>query len=165
MQPPVLSASEQRLPRPRRKATHMDVRRVEEFARRVAAGEEELDAFWSVASDPQYGLSRFRGSTERPPPEVLRRKLSALLERGAPEAVAAARDLALVRLARLSDDALAAVVEVLTGECSDARAARARLDAAKTVLGSLGIGERAGVTIATQVNVAPQGPRGVPDGA
>lgn len=143
----------------------MDRVRVQQFAQRVEAGEDELDAFWAIASDPGYGFSRYRGETERPPEVVLRTKLAALLERGAPEAVAAARDHALVRLAALSDEALAAVVEVLTGECADARAARARLDAAKTVLGSLGIGERGGITVATQINVDRTPLAGVPDGA
>ncbi len=160
-----LATTAPRKRRPHRKATAMDRVRVGKFVERVEAGEEELDAFWAVASDAGYGLSRYRDAPERPSDAVLRHKLTALLERAAPEAVAAARDLALVRLAGLSDAALAALMEVLTGECADGRAARARLDAAKTVLGSIGIGERAGITIATQVNIDRAPLAGVPEGA
>ena len=101
----------------------------------------------SEATPPPEGAEQPEAAAPADSPPAL----TALLERAAPDAVAAARDLALVRLAGLSDDALAALMEVLTGECADGRAARARLDAAKTVLGSIGIGERAGITIATQV--------------
>lgn len=150
--------------RSRRKATTMDGVRVRRFLDLVEQGVPEIDAFWQVASDPAVGLSRHRGATERPSELLLRRKLAALLERTAPKLVADARNVALAGLAGLSADALLALAETVTGDFEDARAARARLDAAKTVLASLGIGER-GMTIATQVNVGVSTMRGVPDGA
>jgi hypothetical protein len=144
----------------------MDRLRVRELLRRLDAGESELDAFWAVASDPKTGFARFRGLTERPSEIVLMRKYAALLERAAPELVTAARDLALSKLSGLGDDAVRAVQEVVSGDIADGRIARARLDAAKSILASLGIGERSGVTIATQVNVSsPNARGGVPEGA
>lgn len=152
------------LARTRRRATVMDRARARALVARIEAGEDDLDAFWAVASDPKIGLQRYRGAKERPEPIVLMRKLAALLERAAPELVATARDTALTRLAGLGDDAVRAVQEVATGDIADGRIARARLDAAKTILGALGIGDRPPPVIATQVNVSTP-IRGVPEGA
>jgi hypothetical protein len=145
----------------------MDRVRVRELLRRLEAGEDEVDAFWRVASDPKTGYARFRGGTERPPEIVLTRKLASLLERTAPELVAAARDVARAKLAGMGDDAVRAVYEIVVGDIADGRIARARLDAAQTVLQALGIGERAGMTVATQINVGPgtNARGGVPEGA
>jgi hypothetical protein len=120
----------------------MDHVRVREWARRLEAGEDELDAFWTVASSPSCGLSRFRAQPVRPAPIVLRRKLAALLTRTVPQVVDAARDVALARLAGLSDDAVRAVAEVVTGDFQDGGVARARLDAARVILGSIGLREQ-----------------------
>jgi hypothetical protein len=133
----------------------MDRLRVRALLRRWDAGEDELHAFWAVVSDPGIGLQRYRGATERPPELTLRRKLGALLERTAPGLVERARDVALSKLAAMSEDALCAVHEVVTGDLTDPGVARARLDAARTILGSLGISERAtsAPVQAVQVNV------------
>ena len=130
----------------------MDRLRVRKFAQRLEAGEDEVDAFWAVASDPGIGYSRLRGDDERPPEIVLRRKLASLLARVAPDLVDRARDLALVRLGGLSDDALRAVGEVVTGDFSDGQVARARLEAARVILGSIGVREKAPAATA-QANV------------
>lgn len=132
-----------------RRATTMDRVRVRAFARRLEAGEDELDAFWAVASDPGTGLARFRGAAERPAPIILRRKLAALLQRVAPQLVEAAKDIALARLSGLSDDAIRAVAEVVTGDFQDGGTARARLDAARIILGSIGVREQASATSAS----------------
>ena len=155
---------------PRRRparATVMDRLRVREFAKRLAAGESDLDAFWHVASDTGVGYSRLRGAPRRPPEIVLRRKLAALVERAAPDLVAAARDVAMAQLAGMGDEAARAVREALTGECTEAQGARTRLEAARIVLGSIGVSDRAStggasadVRNAIQVNVAsPSAPR------
>jgi hypothetical protein len=152
--------------RPRRRPTTMDHVRTREFLARIERGEDETAAFWAVASDPAIGFSRLRGLTERPPEIVLRKKLAALLERTVPEVVRGARDVALAKLSHLGDDAVRAVQETLVGDFEDGRAARVRLDAAKAVLQSLGIGERAAPLVATQINVGGQhASGGVPDGA
>lgn len=154
------------LPRKRRRATTADKIRAAEVLRRIDAGETDTAAFWSVASDPAIGFSRFRGATARPPEIVLRTKLVALLQRAVPELVGAARDVAVGRLAGLADDAVRAVAEVTTGDCGDARLARARLDGARTVLAAIGISDRGSMTIATQVNVQQRSAfEVVPDGA
>jgi hypothetical protein len=142
--------------RPRRRPTTLDHVRTREFLARLDRGEDEVTAFWEVASHPGYGFARYRGVSERPDEIVLRRKMASLLARTVPHLLGTARDLALGRLAALSDDAVTAVKETLTGEVEDGRMARARLDAAKTVLGSLGIGERAAPFVATQVNLDVQ---------
>ncbi|MCG3134757.1 MAG: hypothetical protein HMLKMBBP_02118 [Planctomycetes bacterium] len=149
-----------------RTASALDRVRVNELLRRMEAGEGELDAFWAVVTSEDLGYCGFIGRTDRPRAVSLRRKLAALLERTQPGLVAEARNLALARLARLSDEALLAVSEVVGGSEPDARMARARLDAAKTILASLGIADRGGgVTVATQVNVSSHAPDRVPDGA
>lgn len=137
----------------------MDYVRARELMARIDRGESEIDAYWAVASDPGIGFSRYRGATERPAEIVLRRKLAALLERTVPHVVESARNFALAKLAGLSDDAVRAVEETITGQITDGRIARARLDGAKTVLGSLGIGERAAPMVATQVNFESPAPR------
>lgn len=126
-----------------RRATTMDRVRVRAFVRRLEAGEDEVDAFWAIASDPGTGMARYREATQRPPEIVLRRKLASLLERTAPGLLSAAKDTAVSRLAGMSDDALAAVRETVTGDFQDASHARARLDAARTILAALGIREQA----------------------
>lgn len=152
--------------RPRRTATTMDRLRTREFLRLVEEGKPELDAFWQVASDPRIGFSRFRGATESPGEVVLTRKLAAMLDRTAPTLVLNARQIALAKLAGLGEPAVRAVQEIVDGEGVDERMARARLDAAKTILGALGIGERGGLTVATQINVGDKRLRGdVPEGA
>lgn len=130
----------------------MDRLRVRQFARRLETGEDEIAAFWAVASDPGTGYSRFRGATERPPEIVLRRKLASLLARVAPDLVDRARDLALIRLGELSDDAVRAISEVVTGDFADGHVARARLDAARVILGSIGVHEQSPAASA-QANV------------
>ena len=139
-------------PRKSRRATTMDRVRTRAFVRRLERGEDEVDAFWAVASDPGTGLARFRGKTERPPEVVLRRKLASLLERTAPGLLAAAKDTAVARLAEFSEDAVRAVQEVVTGDFADAGHARARLDAARVILAALGIREQAPAASA-QANV------------
>lgn len=148
-----------------RTASALDRVRVDEVLRRIESGEGELDAFWAVVTSEDLGYRGFIGRTERPRAVGLKRKLAALLERAQPGLVAEARAMALARLSRLSDEALLAVSEVVGGTEPDARMARARLDAAKTILQSLGIGERSGVVVATQVNVTSRGLDRVPDGA
>lgn len=125
-----------------RRATTMDRVRVRAFVRRLEEGDDEVDAFWKIASDPGTGLSRYRGTTERPPEIVLRRKLAALLQRTAPGLIEAAKDVALAKLSGLSEDAVRAVQEVVTGDFGDAGAARTRLDAARIILASIGIREQ-----------------------
>lgn len=139
-------------PRKSRRATTMDRVRVRAFVRRLEAGEDEVAAFWAVASNPATGLQRYRGQTERPPEVVLRRKLAALLERTAPGLLAAAKDVAVTRLADLSEDATRAVREVVTGDFADAGHARARLDAARVIFNAIGIKEQ-GAGAAAQANV------------
>jgi hypothetical protein len=133
----------------------MDRLRVQEFAKRVAAGEDPLEAFWRVASDPGVGYARLRGATQRPPEVMLRKKLQSLVERAAPDVAAAARGVALVQLSGMGGEATRAVQEVLNGECTEAQGARTRLEAARIVLGSIGVPERAAPPNlqAVQVNV------------
>lgn len=137
----------------RRRATTMDKVRVAEFVRRVAAGEDEVEAFWGIASSPGMGYADYRSGTPRPAEIVLRRKLAALLERAAPDVAAAARNFALVRLAGLSEPAIEALNEAVRGEAGDGHLARSRTDAARVILASLGLGDRSGLTVATQVNL------------
>lgn len=132
----------------------MDHVRVREWARRLEAGEDELDAFWSVASSQACGLARFRSNPTRPSPIVLRRKLAALLNRTVPQVVDAAKDMALARIAGLSDDAVRAVAEVVTGDFADGGVARARLEAARVILGSIGIREQPQVTASANVTLS-----------
>lgn len=162
---PVPDSAAPAVRRPRRKATTMDGVRLKAFLQKLAAGEDETNAFWAVASDPAIGFSRFRGVTERPSEVVLRRKMASLLARTVPETIGVARDLALAQLAGLSEDALRAVQETVVGDFEDGRAARVRLDAAKSILGSLGISDRPAPVIATQVNVGGLPHGGVPEGA
>lgn len=135
-----------------RKATNMDRIRVREFVKLVRQGESEIDAFWHVASHQHYGFSRLRGKAERPAEIKLYRKLASLLRRAAPELLEDARDLATVRLSGLSDPAVQAVGEVVTGDFTDGSSARARLDAARVILGSLGVKDQAAAA-AAQANV------------
>jgi hypothetical protein len=132
----------------------MDHVRVREWARRLEAGDDELDAFWSVVSSPDSGFVRYRGSRDRPAPIVLRRKLAALLSRTVPRVVDAARDIALARLAGLSDDAVRAVAEVVTGDFRDGGVARARLDAARVILSSIGVREQAAASASASLTVS-----------
>ncbi len=132
----------------------MDRARVRSWIERTEEGQEPLDAFWAVASDPRTGLKRYRGGTGRPAPIVLQKKLAALLERAAPELLLRARDIANAKLAALSDDAIETVAEVMSGDIRDGRNARARLDAARLVLGALGIHERAAQQTQTNVLVS-----------
>jgi hypothetical protein len=143
--------------RPTRKPTAMDHIRARELLLRIERGEDEVTAFWSIASDPGIGFSRFRGVTERPPEMVLRRKMAALLARTVPQVIDAARDLALGKLAALSDDAVAAVRETVAGEVTDGRVARVRLDSARTILASIGICDGRSTLVATQVNIPGPG--------
>jgi len=131
------------VPRGTRRPTILDRVRVREFAKRLEAGEDEVEAFWAIASSPRSGYVRYRDVATRPPELVLRRKLAALLQRVTPGLVDAAKDVALTRLVGLSDDALRAVEEVVTGHFGDGGHARARLEAARIILSSLGIREQA----------------------
>lgn len=140
-----------------RKATVMDRVRVRAFVQRLEAGEDELGAFWAVISDAGTGMQRFRGGTERPSEIVLRRKLAAMLERTAPGLLSVARDVALAKLAGLSDEALLAVQEVVTGDFADGGHARARLESARVILASLGIREQASAAASATVNVLTLG--------
>ena len=132
----------------------MDHVRVREWAQRLEAGEDELDAFWLVASSGSTGYARYRGVDVRPAPIVLRRKLASLLNRTVPHVVDAAKDVALARIAGLSDDAIRAVSEVVTGDFTDGGVARARLDAARVILGSIGIREQAPATATANVTLS-----------
>lgn len=131
----------------------MDRVRVMAFVRRLERGEDEVDAFWAVASDPKTGFSRYRDTPQRPTEVELRRKLAALLTRVAPDVVARSREIAMVRLSALSEPALDAVAEVVTGDFSDGQAARARLDAARIIFGSLGIREQGAAAASAQASV------------
>ena len=130
----------------------MDRLRVREFVKLVRQGESEIDAFWKVASHEGFGFSRLRGKAERPAEIKLMRKLASLLRRAAPELLEDARDLATVRLSGLSEPAVQAVGEIVTGDFTDGSSARARLDAARVVLGSLGVRDQA-AQAAAQANV------------
>jgi hypothetical protein len=145
------------LPRLSRRPTTMDRVRVRALVRRLEEGEDEVEAFWKVASDPAIGFSRFRGGAERPAELVLRRKLAALLERTAPALLAAAKDVAVSRLASMADSAVAAVDEVVTGQFADGSHARARLDGARIVLAALGIRDQGGASVSATVNVLSLG--------
>ena len=66
----------------------------------------------------------------------------------------------------VSGDLAEPLLDADTIVIADGRIARARLDAAKSILAALGIGERAGAVIATQINLQQSAPNaGVPDGA
>lgn len=147
-------ASGQPLHRAPRRPTTMDRVRARKLLERLSEGEDELEAFWAIASDSGIGLSRYRGVTELPPEKVLRRKMASLLQRAVPEIVERAKEIALGRLGVLSADAVNAVGEVVTGEFEDGSAARARLDAARVILGAIGVREPAGSTATANVVVS-----------
>ncbi len=139
---------------PRRRATTLDRVRVRAWIQRTESGEEPLDAFWAVASDPRTGLQRYRGTTARPADITLQKKLAALLERAAPELLMRAKDIANARLAALTDNATEVVSEVLAGSFSDTRKARVMLDAARLVLAAFGIREHAPASVQSNVVVS-----------
>jgi hypothetical protein len=142
-------------PRTTRRASNTDRLRVAEIARRLQEGESQLSAAWIVFSDPKIGLPRWRGLTQRPSDVAIIRKLAALLARTAPEVVATARDLAMARLAGVSEDAVRAVEEGVAGDFEDSQTARTRVDSARLILGALGVTERAGgMSVRNQVTVA-----------
>jgi hypothetical protein len=143
-------------PRRVRRASTVDHARVREFANRLEAGEDEVEAFWCVASDRRTGYARFRGSTVRPPETTLRRKLSALLARTVPGVVELVRNVSLARLAGLGDDAADAVGKIVRGEVTNPHVARARLDAARLILASVGVSERGSSVTVNNANVQNQ---------
>ena len=99
-------------------------------------------------------MARFRGSTVRPSEMRLRQKLAALLARTVPGLVAQSRDLSLAQLAGLGDRAIRTVSDVVRGKVKDPQVARARTEAAKLILASIGITDRPTATASANVVVS-----------
>jgi hypothetical protein len=133
----------------------MDRLRVAAYLRRLQDGEEELEAAWAVFRDERVGLTQYRGSEMPPSPASLQRKLAALLERACPEIVSRTREAALVELASLYQPAVQALRESVNGDFPDAPTARARIEAARVLLGALGIPDSgSGATAAASIHVS-----------
>lgn len=147
-------------PRECRRPSQWDRLRVAAIARRIDEGENDLDAAWSVLSDPRLGIPRWRGlpASSRPSDVTLARKLAALLKRAAPAVLQHARDVTAAQVSALAHGAVETLAEVTSGDFDDPARARVRLDGARTVFEAVGLTGRAAQTNqSTTVNVLSLG--------
>ncbi len=162
----------------------MDGLRVLEFCRLRDAGFSELDAWETILRDRKLGYAKTRGSTEAMKSHRVAKSLTRFLNRAARGLVAQAHDRVKARMAAAAEGAAKTIIDLAAGEFGtgrvrvkgrgeaayetveiDAPAASVRLQAAKTVIGCVGVSDKpeSGPAAVAAVQVTVTSPHAVAD--